>query len=195
MNTATVHVFFTWNPCFKLHHLWITSTTISLLCSLMNNMDKFGDAVRVNKYNWTSNEDIALCFICIRAVLEGKGIHYVVQGIKEEPQKKDFTEHAVFAEKVSMARRTTVTALGNKALRDIQSTVSPKEILDTLEAFYVVPTPVSKVDLTTALVDSRLSRMRICVTICWTRNIFQQSGKQESCCCWKTCRLHLYWGR
>lgn len=121
----------------------------------MNIMDKLRDTLRVDKFNGNDNEDFSLWSIRIMAVLEGRGIHGVVLGEETEPQKEDTSAYTTYAEKVSMARAIIVTALGDKPLRVIQNSPSPKEMWDKLRARYEAATTANKINLLTALVNTR----------------------------------------
>lgn len=75
-------------------------------------MDKFFDALHVDKFNGSDSEGLLFWFICIVAMLQEKAIHIVVQRIEEQPPEENVTAHSEYAEKVSLESAITVIAFG-----------------------------------------------------------------------------------
>lgn len=118
-------------------------------------MDKLRDSLRVEKFNGSDNEDFSLWSLRVFAVLEGKGIHGVVDGTEAKPLDEASTEYTLYTEKCRMARAVIVTSLGDKPLRVIQNAKTPEEMWKKLNARYEAASTANKINLLTSLINIR----------------------------------------
>lgn len=136
-------------------------------------MDKLQDALYMVHFIRNGNEYFSIWSLRITAVLEGKGIHDVVQGLEDELLKENANVHALYSGNVWMAREAIVTVTSEDPLTPIKNTKSPTAMWYKMKARYEIVSTANKISHLMSKINSRYRAEKELVTISRAENKFQ----------------------
>lgn len=91
----------------------------------------------------------------VMAEIEVKRIYVVVDGIEDEPPKKDANTRAPYTGKARITRAVIVTSIGGRSLRVVENTKTSKAMWDKINTRYEVASTASKINLLASLIIAR----------------------------------------